>query len=131
MTDSSNARSERALDRLKTLATETASAGAEKAGAYDPAAANPAVRHKQMQIVRDLLANPPLLDLAREPINCASTQEEIIERRRELEYRLQWLRALIEMTESELSLLGNARSATPPRADAEDAQTSAESPSDS
>lgn len=112
MTDPAKVRSDQALDRLKNLATETAAAAKDRdAGNSAHAAANPAIRHKQMQIIRDLLANPPLLDLAREPIHCASTPEEIIERRRELEYRLQWLRALIEMTESELELLGSARSA--------------------
>jgi len=61
--------------------------------------------------LRDLLTAPPVLDLAREPFTCASTPEEIAERRRELEYRLQWLRALTEMTEAELDLLDRARPA--------------------
>jgi len=65
-------------------------------------------RKQQLKLLSELLNNPAVLSLKNEAIPCSTTAGEIEQRKRELQYRIDVLKVLLEVTESELNMLSRA-----------------------
>ena len=62
-------------------------------------------RKHRLALLKKLFDNPLKLNFDNEVIPCSSTPEEIAERRKELQYRIDILKAVLAMTEGEMLLL--------------------------
>jgi hypothetical protein len=65
-------------------------------------------RRKQLQLLQEFLRNPSVIDLKDDVIPTSSSRAEIEQRKKELQYRIDILKALLEVTEGELELLSRA-----------------------
>lgn len=68
---------------------------------------------QQLQLLQDLMLHPALIKLKHEPIPTSSTPEEITQRKKEIQYRIDILQTLLTVTKEELKLLSRAISEKP------------------
>lgn len=62
-------------------------------------------RKQKLLLLQEFFSSPTFFDLRREVVPTSSSPEEILQRRGELEYRIDLLKALLEVMEGELALL--------------------------
>ena len=62
-------------------------------------------KEKQLRLLRDFFIRPEIVQMQNDSIPTSSSTDEIEQRKRELHYRLNLIKALLEVTESELQLL--------------------------
>lgn len=65
-------------------------------------------RTKQFSIVKDLFDNPLTFDLDKQVIPTTSTVEEITARKKELQYRVDILKSILEVADAEMQILVQA-----------------------
>ncbi len=65
-------------------------------------------RTKQFSIIKQLFDDPLTFDLDKEIIPTSSSAEEIAARQKELGYRIDILKSILEITESEMQILSQA-----------------------
>ena len=65
-------------------------------------------RRKQLQLLQEFLRNPSVVNLKDDVIPTLSSRAEIEQRKKELQYRIDILKALLEVTQDELELLSRA-----------------------
>lgn len=66
-------------------------------------------RSQQMAVLKDFFSHPERVDFRNAPLPTSSTQEEIDRHRAALEYRLDCLKVLVEITESEIETLSKSK----------------------
>lgn len=65
-------------------------------------------RTKQFSIVKQLFDNPLTFDLDKQVIPTSSSAEEITARQKDLKYRIDMLKSILEIAEAEMQLLSQA-----------------------
>jgi len=65
-------------------------------------------RKKQFSIIKGLFEDPLTFDLDKQVIPTSSSSEEITSRQKELQYRIDILKAILEIAEAEMQLLSQA-----------------------
>jgi hypothetical protein len=65
-------------------------------------------RKKQFSIIKGLFEDPLTFDLDKQVIPTSSSNEEIASRQKELQYRIDILKAILEIAEAEMQLLSQA-----------------------
>ena len=65
-------------------------------------------RTKQFSIVKELFDNPLTFDMDKQVIPTTSTVEEISARKKELQYRVDILRSILEVADAEMQILVQA-----------------------
>jgi len=65
-------------------------------------------RSKQFSIVKNLFEDPLTFDLDKQVIPTSSSPEEIAARQKDLQYRIDILKSILEIAESEMQLLSQA-----------------------
>ena len=70
-------------------------------------------RKKQFAIIKDLFEDPLTFDLDKQVIPTSSSREEIIARKKELQYRIDILRSILEIADAEMQILAQALQTKP------------------
>jgi len=70
-------------------------------------------RTKQFAIIKDLFEDPLTFDLDKQVIPTSSSREEIVARQKELQYRIDILRSILEVADAEMQILVQALQTKP------------------
>ena len=70
-------------------------------------------RTKQFTIIKELFEDPLTFDMDKQIIPTSSSREEIIARQRELQYRIDILKSILEVADAEMQILVQALQAKP------------------
>ena len=70
-------------------------------------------RTKQFTIIKDLFEDPLTFDMDKQVIPTSSTREEILVRQKELQYRVDILRSILEIADAEMQILVQALQTKP------------------
>ena len=66
-------------------------------------------KEKQLRLLRDFFIRPEIVQMQNDSIPTSSSTDEIEQRKRDLHYRLNLIKALLAVTESELQLLSERK----------------------
>ena len=70
-------------------------------------------RTKQFTIIKELFEDPLTFDMDKQIIPTSSSREEIIARQKELQYRIDILKSILEVADAEMQILVQALQAKP------------------
>lgn len=70
-------------------------------------------RTKQFAIIKELFEDPLTFDLDKQVIPTSSSREEIVARQKELQYRIDILKSILEVADAEMQILVQALQSKP------------------